>query len=563
MSSPDIEKMSYSQKKRSRWNARSIAIVLLSIMLLYRLSLLFFAAAPQHKQLLSVNSDRGYTDMYRHSWRSLMDALADARPRTATVGKLEPIPGISVESVDKPTSVDILQVDSRDIKAVQDSHEKFMTRLRDGNKLSVIYQSNQEGIVVTATANDLPIVLIQLRLLRRTRSTLPVEVFLLSQDDYDEKICRETFPRLDAHCAILEEYMDSAPLPRMPHSRRERKINGNEPLHKFLALFFTKFENVLVLDPSTLVYNNPDIMFKEEPYLSTGMLLWPDFWASTVSPKLFTVQQAPMEKPNRRDNIRTVDMGQLLVSKSQHGATILLSIYYTYFGPNIYEHLLTQSSAGEQGSQAIKSAARLLEAPYYMMKRLVEAVGYPDLDKPNKEFRGLAMLQSLASDDFHRLPKDRHRPLFIRANNPYLHPAHLMDQGVTVFKAYPSSRNVQINAPVDMANPASSTGMTKVKVSKPLNTAANGLGKSSFAHPPADEGMHHRMWEWFGGRYVSNGWRDPDPERALWEEIHNVACHDYQDFRVWPISDKKRAEHVCQRIKHHRELMGWGDFFLL
>lgn len=565
MSSIDVEKMPLTPVRRHRLTPRRAIVFILSILVAYRIILLLFDTKPPTKQHIEFQADRGYGEMYKLSWQSLSQALTDAKPKIATVGDFKSIPGISVESVESTTSIDVINIAPHVISSLQSSHANFAKTLTEGNKLSVIYQSGHQGIVVTATLHELPQLLISLRLLRRTRSSLPVEIFLLTQDDYDSKLCREIFPKLDAHCSILEEHLDSSPLPTMPQSRRERNINAQEPLNKLLAIFFSRFEDVLILDPATLVYNNPDIMLKEEPFLSTGLLIWPDFWASTVSPKLFTIQNAPQVKRNRRDNIRTVDLGQMVISKSIHSATLLLSIYYTYYGPNLYESLQQQSSSGEKGSLAIKCAARYLETPYYMMKKHVEAVGFPDLDSDNKGFYGVAMLQSFASDDFHRLPKDRQRPLFVRQNNPTLHPAYIMDRNIAVFKKQPVIEETKKEEKDDQE---SNKGMQKVKVAAPAGEPKTKETSNPFSIPSvspteADQGLHHRMWEWFGGRWMSNGWRDPDPERALWEEIATIACVDYAHFRVWPSRDGKETAQNCARINYHRGQLGWKEFFVL
>ncbi|UZJ56089.1 hypothetical protein CBS101457_005409 [Exobasidium rhododendri] len=540
------EKVSPSvPKPKWRYNWRKIIVYLLSIIVVHRLFLILFTSAHRPKAHLVESSQQGYGQLYHGSWQALTQALNDARPTISSVGSFVPVAGISVESVEVPTSVDVLELSTINLAAMRKSHKKFVKNINE-RKLSVIYQRGQQGIVVTAGLDDLPAVLVQLRLLRRTGSLLPVEVFLLTQEDYDLKICRDTLPKLNAQCKILEEHTDAFPLPKMPGTNRERNVVANEPLHKLLALFFTKFEEVLLLDPATLVYNNPDVVVKEEPFLSTGMLIWPDFWASTVSPKLFAIQEAPEEKKTRRDNIRTVDFGQMVLSKSQHSATLLLAIYYTYFGEKLYDSLLQQSLSGERGSQAIKSAARFLEAPYYMIKRHVEAVGYPDMDKSNQGFHGVAMLQAFASDDFHRFPKDRQRPLFLRANNPKLHAGRIMKEGVTSFGGKTQGAVV-----VAAASEAIGTSLPEV------SAVASGLKKIKGPRIVA-----HRMWEWFSARHVSNGWRDPDPERAVWEEIWKVACKDVRDFNYWPEDDVMTAR-TCQRISKHREDMGWSEFFVM
>lgn len=501
-----------------------VVLWLLSALVAYRICLVLFPRVHRPKAHIVETGEAAYGHLYHGAWKALSQALDDARPSVPSIGDLSPTKGIPVETIDEPTAVDAIALAEGALSALQQSHRMFVSNL-EGHKLSVIYQRAQQGIVVTAGANDLAVILIQLRLLRRTGSLLPVEVFLLGQDEYEDKVCRETLPRLNAQCKILQEHIDATPLARMPNGSKARRILANEPLHKLLAIFFSTFEDVLLLDPATLVYNNADIVLREEPFLSTGLILWPDFWASTESPRLYSVQDTVPDWRSYGDDMRTVDMGQLLVSKSQHSTTLLLAIYYAYFGEALYDSLLMQSTAGERGSQSIKSAAHYLRTPYYMIRRYVEAVGYPDLDKSTHDFRGVAMLQATPSDDFHRQPKDRQRPLFVRANNPGLHPAHIMDAGVTAFTATTPN-----------AAPASN-GLRKTRVKA------------------------HRMWQWFSARHASNGWRDPDPERAVWEEIWQVACKDAGDFASWPRNERSSTMQTCDRITRHREALGWGALF--
>lgn len=51
-----------------------------------------------------------------------------------------------------------------------------------------------KGIVSTA-GGTYPILVISLRMLRRTGSTLPIEIFLADEDEYEEYICDVVLPR--------------------------------------------------------------------------------------------------------------------------------------------------------------------------------------------------------------------------------------------------------------------------------------------------------------------------------------------------------------------------------
>ena len=450
--------------------------------------------------------ERGYTLLYHESWAKLATALEIARPRMS--GKLKTsrnVPGKSAEFLleedeDDDAGEDVVPIDIKSITALGIHHKRFVQSIEE-KEIGVVYKHTKRGIVITGGLEDFPRILIQLRLLRRTNSKLPVEVALLEEDDYNQEVCLKLFAPLNARCLILEHLMSHKPLPFVHDRKARRTINSNEPLHKLLAMFFSSFEEVLLLGPDTLVYNKPDSVFSEEPFLSKGLVLWPDFWAATVSPKMSKIQHKTI--PSTLDATRTIDLGQMIISKAAGGKALLLAIYYTYYGNGLYDVLLKQSKVGEAGSQAIKAAARFFETDFYMVKRYVEAVGYPDKDESRQSFRGVAMLQALPLEDYHKQHKDRHIPAFIRANNPPLNPLTIMKAGVTSFSK--------------------------------------------------SEDEAHRMWEWFGGRYASNGWRDPDPERALWAEIGEVACRDLTSVPLFA----KAALLACPEIDIHREKLGF------
>lgn len=476
---------------------------------------------------------------YSSSWRDLARILRLSSPKIPATTRFDLSHSFSSSSIPRSTKITL--------SAIRSSHKQFISRLTNGTSLSTVYSSGAQGIVIPGNYESLPQILITLRLLRRTGSRLPVEVVLLTQEDFDPIVCQKTFKAFGARCLILEEFLSESPLPTLPRAKKVRQIRAGEPLHKYLAIYFSRFEEVLLLDADTLVYNNPDGMFIEEPFLSTGLVLWSDFWKSTISSHLPSVQGlAGYIYPQGY----MVDAGQFLISKSAHSGSLLLSIYYTSFGPMIYDVLQNQASQGENGAQAIFCAATYLDLPYYMMKIQAEAVGYPDLEVGERAFHGVAMLQYFAIDVLHKASQDSLRPLFIRQNNPKLNPASLIDQGVIIFSKFQHNNSMP----------------TMVHFEKD-DTQGDSIDTGNFSIPKNapttnDLGLHHRMWEWFGGRYKSNGWRDPDPERALWEEVAQVVCNDHTIFKKWPIS-KFDSYQICDRINFHRGQLGWSQLFRL
>lgn len=502
--------------------------------------LLLYDTGPPVQSYLEYHPDRGYGVLYANSWQSLTQSLKDSRPAISSFPDFNPPPGSVVNPQDTIAPViDIARLSRGEIKLLKLSHSRFVKDLETEGKLSVIYKPGTKGIVFTATGGELPYLLISIRLLRKTGSKLPIEIFLLRQQDFNKKICLEIFDSLNARCSILEEHLGSSPMPPVPQSKSSRSIRAQEALHKLLAIYASTFEDVLLLDPRTMAYNNPDSTLIDVPFTINGLLFWPDFWASSESPAMYDIQQNPERKKMARfDSVRTVDLGQIAISKSQHKETLLLSIFYTFYGPKLFEFLQNQSSAGDRGAQAIKFAARFVKKKYFMVKRQVEAIGFPNSDKDNA-FQGVAMRQSFAIDDFSSIPVEKHRPLFIHQSNPTLHPAYIMDRDVTVFKAVPEDQKIttvqEINS-IDQADPIKIPTLAPIK---------------------QDGGAHHRLWEWFDGKNMANGWGNIDPEKVVWEEIAKVACIDFKYFPDWPINELKDNAQNCARINYHRGRLGW------
>ena len=490
------------------------------LLFLYRLVRFSAPVAHDHatglEQAHSGAHDPAYvqTKLNRYCWRKLSDALSSARPTLTTLGAFQ---RPAVASFDQGKHyewpVDVIHADANDLAALTKSHARFESII-EASQLSLAYKPHAQGIVVPADSRSLASVVIMLRLLRRTGSVLPVEVMLPDENAYDETICKQHLPLLQARCMLLSNHMASAPMPKLPETNQRRSIDTSEAHYKLLAVAFSTFEDVLMLDPYTLVFNSPDSLFRSEPYLSHGLVLWPDFWLSTQSPVLRDVQRGRRRDGPDSDiddrygflmqshDMRTVDFGQMMASKSQHMRSLLLAIYYTTYGEGLYESLLSQASIGEHGSGAIKAAAQHLDAPVYFVRRPVESVGFPDEDKPNNDFRGIAMLQSSPLDDFHRYNQDWHLPLFVRAVPRTVQPGWVMKEGVTRY---------------------------------------------------ATSNKAHRMWAWFRGRDAQNGWKTKDPEQALWEEIEHVGCILQPHFRAWE-GDREEA---CAAIKAHRLAMGF------
>jgi alpha 1,2-mannosyltransferase len=283
---------------------------------------------------------------------------------------------------------------------------------------------NGEGVVIVAGGEYFGPAIIGIQMLRRTGSTLPVEVFVANKGEYEREVCETILSPLNARCVVLTDFLD--------------KESGFEITHyqlKSLAMLFSSFNHVLYLDSDSISLFDPRDMFAQEPYNSTGLVNWPDFWSATESPLFYRIaglSSTPSGLP-----ATSTEAGQLLVNKTRHLKTLLLAAYYNIYGPKWYYPLLSQGALGQGDKNTFESAAIVLDLPWYRVRSPVKILGRVDAG----EYRGSAMIQFHPGDDAQQAREislsDAHKPkmiktvraAFIHANTPKLNAGHLIDEG--------------------------------------------------------------------------------------------------------------------------------------
>ena len=161
---------------------------------------------------------------------------------------------------------DLLQIPQQDVNKMRDAHTRFVSQIPElAQKLP--YANGTQGIVVTASGALLPVFLVSLRILRRSGSTLPVEVFMESRSHYEKEICELVLPPMNATCMILSEVLEAVP----------QRLKMSKYQLKALALAFSSFDDLLLLDADNLPIEQPEHLLSAEPFLSTGFVSWPDY----------------------------------------------------------------------------------------------------------------------------------------------------------------------------------------------------------------------------------------------------------------------------------------------
>ncbi|KAF2646806.1 alpha-1,2-mannosyltransferase [Massarina eburnea CBS 473.64] len=298
-------------------------------------------------------------------WPSLAAALRDATPNTPTIGVEDGLPTANNTRFDplEPNKqrVERLNLTVADEKTLFRAHYHMRTSaLRLGAQLP--YKPATTGIVTTVSPKYMPIFLVSLRMIRRTGCTLPVEVFVGDWSEYDHDACESLLPSLNARCIVQSDIYSKAEHIAQPHHFQ----------YKIFAILFSSFQNVLFLDSDAFPAHDPTSLFKTQPYTSHGLVVWPDIWANTVSSHYYHVAGIPEVPVSTR---LSSESGQLMLDKARHRESLLMMVYYNYYGPTHYYPLLCQGNHGAGDKETFIHAAMALDLPWYQVKQSSAPLG--------------------------------------------------------------------------------------------------------------------------------------------------------------------------------------------
>ncbi|KAI4722795.1 nucleotide-diphospho-sugar transferase [Aureobasidium sp. EXF-10727] len=382
------------------------------------------------------------------------------------------------------TRPDLLNLTSADVATMRFAHNAYLDSVRH---ISLPFQRGASGIVSAASGKYLPVFVISLRMLRRTGSQLPVELFVDTEAELASYTCQTLLPSMNAHCLRLEDRLG-----------RWAKYLASFQV-KVFAILASSFENVLFLDADAFVAKDPSHVFTREPFSSTGLVTWPDFWASSASSHLYEITNQPVPAMNA---LASTESGQLLVSKSSHALTLLMAAYYNYYGPDMYYPLMSQGGPGEGDKDSFVLAARVANASFHQVKKCVDTIGYYEHGK----YHGGAMLQydptqdstsSAASVATMDIPPDA---FSVHHNIPKYDPVQLFDAGVLV---------------------------------------------------DAKTGIPHRL---IGTKQETEKRFGRDIEKELWEEIDHVSCELGDLIVGWKtIPTTRDEEGTCDKVRWYRK----------
>ncbi|ODV84400.1 glycosyltransferase family 71 protein, partial [[Candida] arabinofermentans NRRL YB-2248] len=262
--------------------------------------------------------------------------------------------------------------------------------------------------------------LLSVQVLRKVGSLLPVEILIPNDDEYEAEVCENIFPLYNAKCVLMSKVFGKETL-------KNFELSGYQ--FKSFALLGSSFDDTFLLDSDTFPVMNPDPLFASPLYKHYEMITWPDFWRRTVSPRYYEVAGIEVgpkpvrhlndfytdskyyaseeQRTNYKEDIPyhdregtlpdwTTESGELLIRKSTHFNSLLLSLYYNTDGPQGYHPLLSQGGAGEGDKETFVAAAHYYNQPFYQLYKAPDRIfGWHDRSKGTWEHTTIAQYDPL------------------------------------------------------------------------------------------------------------------------------------------------------------------------
>jgi alpha 1,2-mannosyltransferase len=494
----------------------NVALRRISILIGFCVTITFYCTWKWNFQIPGHVRAGSFSTQHVAFWQHLGTSLEDARPPCPPIQINNDIPLNSSKKFEpldtmKPR-LDRLNLPPVDEQSLLRAHYVMRTSAQRLSE-SLPFTRDSVGIVTTANPKYMPVLLVSLRMLRKTGSTLPVEVFVGSKAEYDHHTCEHILRKLNARCRIISNIYEKAP--------------GVKPLQHFqfkiFSILFSSFQHVLFLDADAFPVNDPSSFFKHAPYSSHGLVTWPDYWANTASAHFFHIAGIPDVPVSTR---LSSESGQVLLNKGVHRLSLLMMVYYNYFGPEYYYPLLSQGGDGMGDKETYIHAAMAVDAPFYQVKRILTTLGA----WRGSSYNTRAMAQYDPAQDFNY-------------KSPHLSHAHMEKEW------HQDDASVQSSAP---ASPTSRATRDDTEVV---------LLKFAFIHqrdPKLDPskimtgngpivdgatGKLARMWD------GAQEWEDSvgyDLEKRVWEALEEEGCRKNR-------RGKRKDEEACRRIKIYRK----------
>ncbi|KAJ5525379.1 mannosyltransferase [Penicillium frequentans] len=327
--------------------------------------------------------------------RDLSVQLKEHKPQCSPPKVDGHVDGVTFDPVNLKPRPDLVANADEIQRPMQKAHDGFVAAIKEQKARP--YNKGAKGIVSSAGGEYLPTFVASLRMIRRTGCELPVEVFLKDWVEYEPYICEVVLPMLNAQCKVLEEIMDVV---RDGQGKPTKHIKVEHFQIKPFAMLLSSFENFIWIDADCVPLHDPTALLASDPFSSTGLVTWPDFWANTASPLYFNISRQSEPLMTAR---AATESGVMLVSKRKHFPTLLLAVYYNYYGPEYYWPLLGQGAYGQGDKDTFIQAASALDTTFHTVSEPVAAV---ERDYDNGAWTFTAMVQADPIEDYKLTSQD-------------------------------------------------------------------------------------------------------------------------------------------------------------
>ncbi|KAG7903042.1 hypothetical protein KL935_000574 [Ogataea polymorpha] len=263
-------------------------------------------------------------------FRRLMESFLEVIDKNSVVLQSHDL-GLECSTHAPEFSVLDIKYSNSSLRSLSHAHKQVADAIPGGNPFPDLY--NQNGYVMLGGGYRTWASLLSIKALRRTGSTLPVEVFLRRKSDYSQAMCENVFPSLNAECVVLSDrYGDKM-------SQRLESLE-DKSLVPFLLLA-SSYQKVFWMDSNVFAAVSPDDMF--ESWLGTqyGFFSWSSKYVSTLNPAYYDVVRLKPRTPEY-----TMDESAFLLDKQQNFENLMLAAYYELEGENSYHQLFGQAKCG-------------------------------------------------------------------------------------------------------------------------------------------------------------------------------------------------------------------------
>ena len=408
-----------SQLRRSRIVKAVVGSVVTISLLLYGRSKHVRESSPARPRF-NLDYAIPFADPYPQVafWRALQPLLelyAPDVPSPDVLGQPRPVLFNATKELRRP---DVYSVPREDVESMKRALHLYIEATKS---MPIYYVPGTRGIVSAAGGEYLPTFIVSLRMLRSTGCQLPVELFILSPDEYERSVCEEILRPLNVKCIILSNILRSAPA----------SVKVSHYQTKIFAIIFSSFEELLFLDADSFPISNPEYLFDSGLFREAGLITWPDFWINSAAPVYFEISSQTPSPMNLR---AASEAGQIMISK-RHRRSLLLATYYNFWGPSHYYPLLSQGAYGEGDKETFLAAALVAGESYYATS---EAIQYIKNVGHNFPLDILVFIQHDPVQDHnltsHGLWRNQDitvasspRPLFLHAQNPKYNPGTVLE----------------------------------------------------------------------------------------------------------------------------------------